>query len=127
MPVLKREKFKLGPYQNGAKLYKSEPAEICLKSTQLRVEFISQPSLARKPTIDTRQSPGLSFSACSTSARTSAPAPGSLCYAVPAAQPFQIILLSVSLQAPTATVGLASIILAMSATRRYDCSRSACS
>jgi hypothetical protein len=39
--------------------------------------FISQPSFSREPTIDTRQSPGLSLRACSTSARTSAPAPGS--------------------------------------------------
>jgi hypothetical protein len=39
--------------------------------------FISQLSSAREPTIDTRQSPGLSLRACSTSARTSAPTPGS--------------------------------------------------
>jgi hypothetical protein len=39
--------------------------------------FISQPSFSREPTIDTRQSPGLSLKACSTSARTSAPVPGS--------------------------------------------------
>ena len=38
-----------------------------------------------------------------------------------------VILRSASVQAPTAAPRFASIIVATSATRRYDCSRSSCS
>lgn len=94
--------------------------------------FISQLSFSREPTIDTRQSPVWHSERVQRAPELLARPQDHLCYGAQPTRPFPSFLLiamngSASPQAPTATVGFTSIIPATSATRRYDCSLSACS